>query len=344
MLIVAEKFQTGFDQPLLHTMYVDKVLTGLNAVQTLTRLNRIHPEKSDTFVLDFRNELEDIQKSFRPWYERTEAVPTDPNLLYDTHRAMWDFGVLREDEVEAGVQALLAVTDTAGHGEVYAALDPARDRFLELDEEVQDVFRDVLTRFVHMYAFVSQIVSYVDRQLERDYLYARALLACLPGQAAERLDLGREVQLTHLKIAQTYEGSGSLEEGGGEIVAIFSGRGPEHDPESEHLSRIVDVMNERFGLELGEADQLLFDQFEESWAADEKLAARARNNDFQNFRLVFDRTFLDTVVKRMDENEDIFKRILDEPNFRQTVLDHYAERLYGRLRAEHDQLGLSGAP
>ena len=344
VLIVAEKFQTGFDQPLLHTMYVDKVLTGLNAVQTLSRLNRMHPQKADTFVLDFRNELEDIQESFRPWYERTEAVPTDPNLLYDTHRAMWDFDVLRDEQVETGVQALLAVTETAGHGAVYAALDLARDRFLELDEEVQDAFRDVLTRFVHMYAFVSQIVSYVDWQLEHDYLYARALLACLPGQAAERLDLGREVELTHLKIAQTYEGSGSLEEGGGEVVAIFSGRGPEHDPETEHLSRIVDVMNERFGLELGEADQLLFDQFEESWAADEKLAARARNNEFQNFRLVFDRTFLDTVVRRMDENEDIFKRILDEPAFRQTVLDHYAQRLYGRLRAEHDQLGLPGAP
>jgi type I restriction enzyme R subunit len=126
------------------------------------------------------------------------------------------------------------------------------------------------------------------------------------------------------------------------VVAIFSGRGPEHDPESERLSRIVDVMNERFGLELGDADQLLFDQFEESWAADETLVARARNNDFANFRLVFDRTFLDTVVRRMDDNEDIFKRILDEPTFRQTVLDHYAERLYGRLRAEHDQLGLPG--
>jgi type I restriction enzyme R subunit len=345
VLIVAEKFQTGFDQPLLHTMFVDKVLTGMNAVQTLSRLNRIlPPEKTDTFVLDFRNEAEEIKEAFRPWYEATEAVATDRNLLYDTHRALWDFGVLREEEVKAGVQALLAVTEASGHGAVYAALDPARARFLELDEEVRDAFRDVLGRYVSMYAFISQIVSYVDRQLERDYLYARALLACLPGQAAERLDLGREVALTHLKLAQTYEGSASLEEGGGEVVAIFSGRGKEHEPEKEHLSRIVDVMNERFGLELGDADQLLFDQFEESWAADESLAARARNNDFQNFRLVFDRTFLDTVVRRMDDNEDIFKRILDEPDFRQTVLDHYAERLYGRLRGEHDQLGLPQTP
>ena len=183
VLVVAEKFQTGFDQPLLHTMYVDKVLTGLNAVQTLSRLNRIlPPAKTDTFVLDFRNELEGIQDAFRPYYERTDAVPTDPNLLYDTHRALWDFDVLREDEVEAGVQALLAVTETSGHGAVYAALDSARDRFGELDEEVQDAFRDVLTRFTNLYAFVSQIVSYVDRGLERDYLYGRALLAYLPGR------------------------------------------------------------------------------------------------------------------------------------------------------------------
>lgn len=113
-LIVAEKFQTGFDQPLSHTMYVDKVLTGLNAVQTLSRLNRIlPPETTDTFVLDCRNEAEQIQEAFRPWHERTEAVPTDPNLLYDTHRAFWDFDVLR-DEVGAGVHALLAVTETSG--------------------------------------------------------------------------------------------------------------------------------------------------------------------------------------------------------------------------------------
>jgi len=345
VLVVAEKFQTGFDQPLLHTMYVDKVLMGLNAVQTLSRLNRIHPQKADTFVLDFRNELDAIQDAFRPYYERTEAVPTDPNLLYDTHRAVWDYGVLQEEEVEVGVQALLAVTETSGHGAVYAALAPARDRFGELDEEVQDAFRDVLTRFVNLYAFVSQIVSYVDRELERDYLYGRALLAYLPGQAAERLDLGTEVEMTHLKIAQTFEGSGSLDEGGGEVVAMFSGRGKEHEHEKEHLSQIVEVINERYGLDLGEADQLLFDQFEETWAADKALAARARTNTFDNFRLVFDRTFIDTVVNRMDQNADIFKRILDDAEFQKTVLDYYAERLYGRLREATSQASdPQGAP
>ena len=127
------------------------------------------------------------------------------------------------------------------------------------------------------------------------------------------------------------------------MVAIFSGRGPQHDPENEQLSKIVDVVNERFGLELGEADQLLFDQYEEAWAADEQLAARARTNTFENFRLVFDREFIDTVVRRMDDNEGIFKRILDDTSFQQTILDHYAERLYGRLRADDDQLGMTTA-
>ena len=242
-----------------------------------------------------------------------------------------------------GVQALLAVTETTGHGAVYAALDPARARFLELDEEVQDAFRDLLARFASLYTFISQIVAYVDRELERDYLYARALSHACPARPPSGSTWEPRSSSPTSKIAQTFEGSASLEEGGGEVVAIFSGRGPQHDPEAERLSRIVDVMNERFGLELGDTDQLLFDQFEESWAADETLAARARNNDFQNFRLVFDQTFLDTVVRRMDDNEDIFKRIFDEPAFRQTVLDHYAEKLYGRLRTEHDQLGLSGA-
>lgn len=343
VLVVAEKFQTGFDQPLLHTMYVDKVLTGLNSVQTLSRLNRMHPLKEDTFVLDFRNELEQIQEDFRPYYERTEAVPTDSNLMWDTNRALWAFDVLRVEEVEEGVRALLSVTEKAGHGAVYAASDPALARFGELDEEVQDAFRDVLARYVSIYSFVSQIVPYVDRSLERDYVFGKALLSRLPGQAADRLDLGSEVELSHLRIQQTFEGTGSLEEGGGEVVAIFSGRGKEHELDAEHLSRIVDVINERFGTDWGDADQLLFDQFEETWAADEDLGARARENSYDNFRLVFEREFMGTVVSRMEGNEEIFKRILDDLPFRAQVFDFYAEKLYERLRSDSDQLGLAPA-
>ena len=333
VLIVAEKFQTGFDQPLLHTMYVDKVLTGLNAVQTLSRLNRIYPNKADTFVLDFRNETDDIARAFEPYYGRTVAPPTDPNLLFDTRRRLDDFDALRSDEIEATV-ALLLAGDTKSHGRVYAALDPAVERFTSLVEEDRLAFKDALDKFVRTYSFLSQVVTFGDLKLERDYIYCRALASRLRDAATvERLDLGAEVELTHLKTEMTFEGSLSLDADASEVKTIFGeGRGRQSDPQLEHLSEIVDELNERFGLNLDERDQLLFDQFEETWAADPDVVDQARTNTLENFRLVFDHRFLDTVVSRMDENEAIFKRILDDAEFRQVLMDLYASRVYRRAR------------
>ena len=333
VLIVAEKFQTGFDQPLLHTMYVDKVLTGLNAVQTLSRLNRIHPNKADTFVLDFRNETEDIVSAFEPYYGRTVAPPTDPNLLFDTRRRLDDFDVLRPEEMETAV-ALLLADDTKSHGRVYAALDPAMERFVALGEEEHLGFKDALDKFVRTYSFLSQVVTFGDSKLERDYTYCRALAARLRDAASlERLDLGAEVELTHLKTEITFEGSLSIDADSGEVTTIFGeGRGRQSDPEFEHLSEIIDELNERFGLDLDERDQLLFDQFEETWATDPDVVDQARSNTLENFRLAFDDRFLSTVVSRMDENEAIFKRILDDEEFRQVLMDLYAGRVYRRAR------------
>jgi type I restriction enzyme R subunit len=332
VLIVAEKFQTGFDQPLLHTMYVDKVLTGLNAVQTLSRLNRTRDDKDDTFVLDFRNETEDIQKAFAPWYERTEAIPTDPNLLWDTHRVLMHSTVIDKTEIPLAVAELLAGRGAPNHARVYASLDPALTRYEELDREDQDEFRELLGRYVSMYGFIAQIVKFTDADLERDYVYARALESRLPRSEAEGIDIGSEVKLTHLRTEQQSEGSLSLEEGKGDIKAIFSGKGPQHVPEKEQLSAIIDVLNERFGMHLTEADQLLFDQFEETWASDPDVIAQAKNNEYDNFRLVFDRMFLGTVIERMDDNESIYKRVLDDEEFQKALMDLYAARLYQRLR------------
>jgi type I restriction enzyme, R subunit len=333
VLIVAEKFQTGFDQPLLHTMYVDRVLTGLAAVQTLSRLNRIHSEKTDTFVLDFRNETEDIQKAFEPWYGKTVAIPTDPNLLWDTRQRLEAFDVLRSGEIEAVVAILVTMTDASQHGAVYATLDPAVERFRALDEENRLAFRDTLNRSVRTYSFLSQIVSFNETKMEADYLYCRALAACLRGQdSIERLDLGSEVELTHLRTEMTSSGSISLVAEQGEVKAIFDGTGKKYEPDIEPLSQIIEVLNERFGLELGEGDQLLFDQYEQEWVADPELAAQARENTPENFALVFRRRFMGTIVGRMDSNEEIFKRILDDEEFQSVLLDYYVAKVYRRLR------------
>jgi type I restriction enzyme R subunit len=339
VLIVAEKFQTGFDQPFLHTMYVDKALTGLNAVQTLSRLNRIREGKTDTFVLDFRNETDDIRKAFAPWFERTEAIPTDPNLLWDTHRKLMDHAVIHADEIPAAVAELLAGKNAKNHDKVYARLDPALARFENLDKDDQDQFRGLIGRFVSLYGFIAQIVNFTDAALERDYVYSRALEMRLPGQDAERIDIGSEVALTHLRTEHTGTGSASLTEGDGTVSAIFSGKGKQHEPEREALSKIIEVLNDLFGTDLNDEDQLLFDQFEETWVRDPEVAAQAQNNEFENFRLVFDRMFMGTVIGRMDDNEAIFKRILDDDEFQKTLMDLYAMRVYRRLREAGEKSG-----
>ena len=332
VLIVAEKFQTGFDQPLLHTMYVDKVLSGLNAVQTLSRLNRTMDGKVSTFVLDFRNETDDIEKAFAPWFEQTQAVPTDPNLLWDTHRSLMASPVIHEDEIGNAVKELLAGRRVDNHAKVYASLDPALTRYEALDREDQDEFRELIGRYISIYGFIAQIVSFTSVQLERDYIFARALEARLPQRDLDNINIGSEVKLTHLRTEQTSTGAIELEPGQGDVKAVYSGKGPQHVPEKESLSSIVEALNERFGMNLTDRDQLLFDQFEETWAADADVADQARNNVFDNFRLVFDRRFLETVMGRMDDNEEIYKRILDDEDFRAALMDLYADRLYRRLR------------
>lgn len=336
VLIVAEKFQTGFDQPLLHTMYVDKTLVGLAAVQTLSRLNRIHPLKESTFVLDFRNDTEDIVEAFDQFHGCTVAPPTDPNILSDTRRRLDDFDVLRPEETEAAMPALLGAnqSDDQRSAATYAALGPGKTRFEAMTDEQRLEFRNALTRFVRTYSFVSQIAAFTDPDLERDYVYCRALSLYLRDTGTvERLDLGTEVELTHLRHQMTFSGTLELTSDVGEVKTFFGeGKGSQQELDLEHLSSIVEILNERFGTDLTDVDKLLFDQFEESWVRDEELSDQARSNSLDNFRLAFDRKFMATIVTRMDSNSELFKQILDNDDFAQAMSEYYLKKVYTQLR------------
>src|SRR5260370_35484609 len=157
VLVVAEKFQTGFDQPLLHTMYVDKMLLGLAAVQTLSRLNRIHPEKTDTFILDFRNETDDIRKAFEPYQTVTAAIPTDPNTFYTARHDLDEFGVVREDEIEE-VVGLLAERSTQLSARIHGALDPAGEPFNPLDCVRRESFEYGIGAVIGLTSFLVRVV------------------------------------------------------------------------------------------------------------------------------------------------------------------------------------------
>ena len=333
VLVVAEKFQTGYDQPLLYAMYVDKVLSGLAAVQTLSRLNRIADGKDGTFVLDFRNDADDIRRAFEPYFGETIAPPTDPNLLYDIHAAFAGFDVLRDEEAETAARLLAQCDDPAATAKVYAALSPAVERFNALTEDEQEQFRDAVARFIRIYSFLSQVVPFGDTQLERDYLAYKALASLVRRGAGGALDLGSEVELTHLRHEQTFAGSVSPTTDGGEITTIFGegGGAPKHE-ETEPLSSIIERMNERFGTGLTDADGLFFEQVVDDLANTNHMQVAAGANDQEAFALGIDKEFTSAIARRLARNEDTAITVLDNDELRGQLIEMLLPRLYAKAR------------
>ncbi|MEV4522468.1 type I restriction endonuclease subunit R [Micromonospora tulbaghiae] len=339
ILVVAEKYQTGFDQPLLTTMYVDKLLKNVAAVQTLSRLNRTHPLKSqgDVFVLDFVNEAGDIAEQFKPYFETAATTPTDPNLLYTAQNTVTGYPVLVDSEMQAYAEALLeaerkATTETGlqrAHAALYRFTEPAVQRFNALaadDPEAADGFRSALRDYTRMYAFLSQVVPYHDEDLERLYLYGRALLNRLPRRQDPSVDIG-EVQLTHLRVSKTGEHDASLTPEGEQMLPGFvgGGVGSQHDPEKVALSELIDVFNDRFGIGLGEADKVWVEQQIVALAEDGTLEAAALVNDESNFGVVCDKRIEDVILSRHDDNGKLMQRYLDDESLR-SQLNQFARR------------------
>ena len=334
IIVVAEKFQTGFDQPLLHTMYVDKVLTGLNAVQTLSRANRTCQGKEDTFILDFRNSTDDIKQAFEPWYERTASITTDPNLLWDTHRDLMSHRVIHEPDVTPVVKALLSEKDVEQHRELHRLLDPALLRFDESSDEEQAELRDLLSRFISLYDFISQLLDFTDMKLERDYRYCRVLQALLPDQTKNRIDLGSQVELTHLRNSQTFSGSASLEHGDAELSTVFESERHAQQPEESPLSTIVEILNERFGTDFDISDQLFIDQVEALLQQDATVRTQALANSFDNFLLEFDGHLRRALASRVRSNGVIATQILNNDEMLRYITMECARRIYRIHRGE----------
>ena len=341
ILVVAEKYQTGFDQPKLYAMYVDKTLTGLAAVQTLSRLNRTHPKKQGTFVLDFRNTAEDIQDSFAPWYTRTEAPPTDPHLLYDTRHQLDAYDLIRAEEVDAFVAVLFA--DGNNHGRIHGALGPAIDRFNTLDEDDQDEARDRLTRFIRTYSFLSQLISFGDTKLERDYLFGRALMPFIRGDGGKGVDLGSQVELTHLAMEKTYEGSAALDpDVEGEIQTVFSGAGPMAQVPEEPLSEIIAEMNERYGTAFTEEQKVHLRSIVDAVVRDEDVQRAAWANDEKSFGEVYPAIFENAMLDLTGANQDFTYKLLDNADLFQQLISVTLTGAYGAAKVamqEHIPIG-----
>jgi len=343
ILLVAEKYQTGFDQPLLHTMFVDKPLSGVKAVQTLSRINRTHPGKEDTFILDFVNDRDTILKAFQPFYELTTVEQvTDPNHLYDLKNRLDEKQVTWKSEIDAFAQVYFmskSMLNPREQGKLNRFIDPAVDRFKALEEGNQDEFKKGLRTWTSIYSYLSQIIPFQDVELEKFYAYGRLLLTKLPKtDLAERLKLTDEVALEYYRLQKVSEGAITLETLGEVGVPNITEAGIQRETEEKAaLSEIIDLLNERFGTDFNNADKLFFDQIEEELISDEKLQMQARSNTKDNFKYGFDEAFLSKLIERMEDNQWIFEKILDDKEFGEVVRKWMLNKVYRRLTSQAER-------
>ncbi|TPQ23987.1 type I restriction endonuclease subunit R [Streptomyces sporangiiformans] len=355
LLVVAEKYQTGFDQPLLTTMYVNKTLTGIAAVQTLSRLNRTAERKSqaDLAVLDFVNEAEDIQDAFRPYFEEAETLPSDPNLLYTAQSRVMSAPIVSEQDMDEFATAYFEAKEKAGgsqakweklHAELYRLLSPAVIRFTALveseeddDVETAEDFRADLNDYVRKYGFLAQIVPYHDPDLERLHLYGRYLLNRLPRRADGGVDIG-EIDLSHLRVAKTGEHDVSLSpEGPAELKGFGDGSGGAKEAEKSLLSELIDKFNAKFGTEFTEEDVLPAFNAAKN---DPKVRAAAVVNDEDNFGVVFDKAFNGYMMDHVSTIDTLGKRYFGADRNFKSNLDRSARRAAWRMIRSEE--GLDG--
>ena len=343
VLLVAEKYQTGFDQPLLHTMYVDKRLAGIQAVQTLSRLNRTHPFKEDTFVLDFVNDRDEIREAFKTYYEGADmGDEADPARMYAIREELDASGIYLDEEVERFCRIFFKPRQRQSprdHQAMNAALDPAVSRFGALHrekEEETELWRGKVQAFRNLYGFLSQVIPYQDSDLERLYTWLRHLAAKLPRRrSGPAYQFDDDVRLQYYRLQKISEGSIPL--GQGDARALDGptevGSGAAHG-QAAPLSRLIDVVNERFGTDFNDADQLFFDQIVEAAVADDALRETAAVNPEDKFELVFGTLIERLFTERMDQNEGIFIRYMNDEPFHRTVSRWMATEAYRRLRPE----------
>ncbi|MEV3921128.1 type I restriction endonuclease subunit R [Actinomadura coerulea] len=351
ILVVAEKYQTGFDQPLLTTMYVNKKLAGISAVQTLSRLNRTADRKTQTdlAVVDFVNDANEIQEYFRPYYEEAMTLPSDPNLLYSAQSRVMSAQILVDAEMDEFADAYLAAEEKAGgsvarweklHAELYRLLHPAVERFTALvdsededDHEAAEDFRANLNDYVRKYGFLSQIVPYRDAELERLHLYGRHLLNRLPRRADGGVDVG-EVDLSHMRVEKTGEHDLSLAPEGATVVKGFGdGVGGAQEPEKSPLTELIEKFNAKFGTDFTEED--IIQPFEEAMAEPKVKQAAVANNDQENFGVVFDKVFEEKMMDHVDTIATLGEKYFgSDPEFKSSLNSRARRAAWQLLREQ----------
>jgi type I restriction enzyme R subunit len=338
VLIVAEKYQTGYDQPKLCAMYVDRKLAGLQAVQTLSRLNRTMPGKDRTYVLDFQNTVEDIQEAFKPFYEVTGLEETsDPNQVYELEARLKTFGIIDRDEVERFAQTFYkGPLDPSDRIRLEGLVRHAVQRFeAEDDEGRREEFRQLLRSFMRFYSFVAQVVRLDDTELEKLYSYGAWLSRLLPNrEVPPDIEITDDMLRLHaFKVVQTEKGSASL--GAGDTAALAPirefGAKPYTEDERRSLSEIIKAFNERHGTQFTEDDFLRFEQVNRE-ILDADMTEMLRNNPPDVVYAAFSQAFFQGAIRMFQRDGEMKSIVLSDSESREQAIRHFFNRALREAR------------
>ncbi len=348
IMVVADKYQTGYDEPLLHSMFVDKKLKGVNAVQTLSRLNRTCPFKNDTFVLDFANTSESIKESFQPFYEETTLVgSSDVNRVYDLRSKLNEFALFNDEDIDK-FYAIMKVNsdkkkqDDSAIGKLVSVMKPAVDNYADLDDDKRLLARDTMMKFIRSYGFVTQLVRINDEDLFKDYLYISHLIRLLPKTQYPVFDLTGKVSLEYAKLKETFKGAIELEKEGGEVIPGKGAKPAKKSNKTDTLERIVEKVNEKYQDDFSAADKVALDSVFQMLMGDpvvkKKLTEYAKTNDAQMFiKSIFPKEFERVLVECYTKNDDAFQRLLGNDQFQKAVMDIMAKELYKTLVSSEEK-------
>ena len=345
-LIVADKFQTGYDEPLLHTMYVDKALSGIKAVQTLSRLNRAHPQKHDTFVLDFYNDSETIQKSFEPYYRTTIlSDETDPNKLHDLKSDLDGYQVYSQVQIDDLVGLYLNGADRD-------KLDPILDACVatynaDLDEDGQVDFKGKAKAFVRTYGFLSSILAYSNADWEKLSIFLNFLIPKLPAPKEEDLSRGilEAIDMDSYRVEVKTSLKIGLPDQDAEIGPVpTSGGGRKPEPELDQLSNIIKAFNDQFGnIDWKDGDkirQVIAEEIPAKVAADAAYQNAMKNNDKKTARIEHDAALQRVMIDLLSDHTELFKQFSDNPSFKKWLGDTIFGVTY-QQQAEQSATGAS---
>ena len=335
VLVVAEKYQTGFDEPLLHTMIVDKKLKGVKAVQTLSRLNRTCPGKTDTFVLDFINTQEDIQDAFQPFYQETmleREVNTD--LLYQVQHDLRGYSVYSDADIDAFAKEYFSYNkqDSKALGRMTSVLKPVADRYNKMTADERYKFRRLCRNLKKWYSYISQVARMFDSDLHKEYVFVSYLLDLLPNETTEMINLEGKLQLEYYKLQKTFEGSIMLKEEPG-VYTPASATGAMVPEGKEPLDEIIEKINEQYKGAFTDSDKVLLTALKERLMGDTKLQSMARTSDPQIFaESIFPKAFGSAAQDSYMESQDTYTTLFEDKAKYDAIMHALGSVIYREMR------------